>query len=114
MDEADGNWKLELRYGRQATPFRHFTVLADGVAGTLADGFECVPGPAIMSMKAWAGDADEAIDMAGAIGRQIGFSVAGKVEVYETEPEAPPGEHPHGYDIRFYPYDGQEQEEGED
>ena len=26
-------------------------------------------------------------------------------EVYVTEPDQPPGEKPHGYDIRFTPYD---------
>lgn len=104
-DAAGGNWKLELRYGRLTTPFQHFTVIADGVAGELADGFACRPGPAVMSMKAWATDTDEAVHMVRSIGRQIGFTVAGRVEVYDTDPEQPPGEHPSGYDIAFVPYD---------
>ena len=31
-DEAPGNdWKLTLRYGRAATPFQHYALIADGV-----------------------------------------------------------------------------------
>jgi hypothetical protein len=39
------------------------------------------------------------------IGKQIGFAVDGRIEVYVTEPDQPPGEKPHGYDIKFTPYD---------
>lgn len=101
---ANRNWKLELRYGRLVTPYRHFTAIADGVAGELQAGFECPPGPAVMSMKTWAQDADESAHMARVIGQQIGFSAGARIEIYETEPEQPPGDHPHGYDIRFVPY----------
>ena len=99
------NWKLELRYGRIVTPYKHFTAIADGVAGELKDGFECRPGPAVMSIKTWAADADESAHMARIIGQQIGFSAIGKIEIYETEAEQRPGENPHGYDINFVPYD---------
>jgi len=102
-DEKD--WKLKLRYGRLTTPFQHFTVLADGIAGDLKDGFECRPGRAWMAMKTWATDTDESTDMIRVIGKQIGFVVDGRVEVYVTEPDQPPGENPHGYDIKFTPYD---------
>lgn len=85
--------------------YMHFTVIADGVAGELEAGFDCPPGPAVMSMKAWASDADEALDMVRVIGRHVGFTVQGEVEVYETPPEQPPGDHPGGYDIRFVSYD---------
>lgn len=102
-DEKD--WKLKLRYGRLPTPFHHFTVLADGIVGDLKDGFECRPGRAWMAMKTWATDTDESIDMIRVIGKQIGFVIDGRVEVFETEPDQPPGEHPHGYDINFTPYD---------
>ncbi len=98
------NWKLELRYGRMVTPYKHFTAIADGVVGELQDGFECRPGPAVMSIKTWATDADESAHMARIIGQQIGFSATGKIEIYETEAEQPPGENPHGYDINFVPY----------
>lgn len=98
-------WKLELRYGRLVTPYTHFTAIVDGVAGELQDGFECRPGNAVMSMKTWAIDADESAHMIRVIGQQIGFSTSGKIQIYETEPEQPPGNNPHGYDIRFVPYD---------
>lgn len=102
--DARPNWKLDLRYGRLSTPFRHFTLIADGVVGELQAGFTCPAGPAVMAMKVWASDAAEAGDMVVAIGRQIGFSVTGKLEVYETEAEQPPGPNPHGYAIGFTPY----------
>ncbi|KFL36246.1 hypothetical protein [Arenimonas donghaensis] len=102
---SDKHWKLDLRYGRRVTAFRHFTVIADGMAGELGDGFTCRPGPAVMTMKAWAPDADESCAMIRAIGRQIGFTASGPVEIYETEAEKPPGENPYGYDIGFVPYD---------
>jgi hypothetical protein len=99
------DWKLELRYGRLSTPYSHYTMVADGVAGELVDGFECPPGPAVMTMKVWATDHDEAFDMVGAIGRQIGFSARGKIELFDTPPEQPPGQNPHAYSIAFVPYE---------
>jgi hypothetical protein len=104
-DSDDRDWKLKLRYGQLQTTFSHFTVLADGVAGDLKDGFECRRGPAIMAMKTWAESVDQSADMIRAIGRQVGFAVTGDVQVYETEPESPPRATPHGYDIRFTPFD---------
>lgn len=101
-DPAD--WKLKLRYGTLQTPYAHFTVLADGVAGELSGGYACRPGRAWMSMRAWATSAEESIDMAKGIADEIGFDVDGRVEVYETEPEQPPGDRPRGYDIMFTPY----------
>jgi hypothetical protein len=86
--------------------FQHFTVMADGIVGQLKEGFDCRPGRAVMSMKVWAADMAESIDMIRVIGRQIGFTVDGETHVYETEPEQPPpGDHPRGYDIKFVPYD---------
>ena len=85
---------------------KHVTVLADGVVGEHGDGFERRPGRAWMSMmKTWAADSEESIDMIGVIGKRIGFTVDGRIEVYVTEPDQTPGEKPHGYDIRFTPYD---------
>ncbi len=98
------DWKLKLRYGQLTTPFKHFTVLADGMVGELEDGFECPPGPAYMGMKTGASDADESADMIRAIGKQIGFEVTGKIQVITTEPNEPPGDNPRGYDIQFTPY----------
>ena len=107
MDDEgqDKNWKLKLRYGKLKTPFQHFTLLADGVVGDLMEGFSCRPGSAIMGMKVWASSAAEAFDMIRAIGEQIGFTVTGRIQLYETAPVSPPRETPHGYDIRFTPYD---------
>lgn len=104
-EEPGRHWKLELRYGRLVTPYRHFTVIADGIAGELGDGFECRPGPAVMSIKTWAADPDESAHMTRIIGEQIGFTAAGAIEVFETEAGQAPGEKPYGYDINFVAYD---------
>ncbi|MEN6320855.1 MAG: hypothetical protein ABFD82_19140 [Syntrophaceae bacterium] len=105
MEETIKDWKLKLRYGKLTTAFQHFTVLADGIVGELKEGFKCRPGRAWMAMRTWATDSDESIDMIRVIGKQIGFAVDGRVMVYVTEPEQPPGDSPHGYDIKFTPYD---------
>jgi len=105
MDNETKDWKLKLRYGKIKTNFYHFTVMADGVAGELVEGFECRPGRAWMAMKTWAGDADESAEMIQAIGSQIGFTVDGRIHVYDTEPEQPPRDKPYGYDVSFTPYD---------
>ena len=99
------DWKLKLRYGKLKTPYKHFTVLADGIVGELSEGFECAPGPAWMGMKTWAESTDQSADMIQVVGEQIGFEVKGKINVYETEPVQPPREKPFGYDITFSPYD---------
>ena len=39
------------------------------------------------------------------IGRQIGFTVTGDIEIFETEAEQPPRDKPYGYDIKFTPFD---------
>jgi len=105
MGNETKDWKLKLRYGKIKTNFCHFTVMADGVAAELVEGFECRPGRAWIAMKTWASDVDEAADMIRAIGSQIGFTVEGRIYVYDTEPELPPIEKPYGYDISFTPYD---------
>jgi hypothetical protein len=104
-DEPEPHWKLKLRYGRLATSYRHYTTLAEGVVGVLTNGFSCPAGGAVMAMKAWASSPEEAADMVGVIGREIGFQITGKVEIYETEPTQPPRARPHGYDINFTPFD---------
>ena len=105
VSEIDPTWKLKLRYGKMTTPYRHFTLLADGCAENLADKYDCRPGRAWMAMKVWATDEDEAADMICSIGRHLGFDPDGTVHIYVTEPDAPPRENPHGYDITFTPYD---------
>jgi hypothetical protein len=104
MSRINNNWKLKLRYGQLTTPYKHFSVIADGVAGELTDGFQCPPGQAYIGMKVWASSHDEAIDMVQSIGEQIGFTVTGKIEIFTTSPEQPPEENPYGYDIKFSPY----------
>jgi len=104
IEESTSDWKLKLRYGKIRTPFKHFTAIADGEVEALVDGFSCPAGPAIMAIKTWSSGPDETADMVVAIGRQIGFSANGKIEIYETEPEQPPGQNPHGYSIHFTPY----------
>jgi len=107
-EEPLGNdWKLKLRYGRATTPFQHYSLVADGVAGALADGFQCRPGPAVMAMKGWATDADEAVDMLRFICGKGGFEMAGRVEIHETPPDQSPRGNPFGYDLAFVPYDGE-------
>ena len=105
MNEDPKDWKIKLRYGKLTTSFEHFAVFADGIVRQLVDGYYCRPGRAWMAMKAWATDIDESMDMIRVIGNQIGFSVDGKIEVYTAEPEEPPRDKPHGYHIRFMPYD---------
>lgn len=105
MNEEEKDWKVKLRYGKLNTQYKHFTVIADGIVGILQDGFECRPGRAWMAMKVWASNADEATDMIQVIGGQIGFTVDGDIQVYDTEPKQPPREKPNGYDIGFTPYD---------
>ena len=104
-DEPEKDWKLKLRYGKLETTYRHYTALADGVVGELADGFSCRPGRAFMGMKTWAASTDESADMIRVIGEQIGFTVTGRIYIYDAEPVQPPRENPYGYDIKFTPYD---------
>ena len=103
-DAPEKNWKLKLRYGKLKTP--HLTLIADGiVTAKLMEGFSCRPGRAFMAMKVWASSNEEAFDMAQSIGKQIGFIVTGRIELFTTEPTAPPRANSHGYDIQFTPYD---------
>ena len=53
MGESPTDWKLMLRYGHLKTPYHHYTVIAEGVADVLAEGFTCPAGSAFMSMKTW-------------------------------------------------------------
>lgn len=101
----DKDWKLKLRYGKTKTPFKHFSVIADGVVRELADCFECEPGSAWMSMKTWSHSSDECADMIKYVGGEIGFECKGKIEIYETDPTEPPKDNPYGYDINFTPYE---------
>lgn len=99
------DWKLKLRYGKTTTPFKHFTVLGNCEIGELVDGFSCRPGLAVVAMKTWATDTDQAADIFFSIGRQVGFTPLDKVEIYDTDASEPSKEEPYGYDINFTPYD---------
>jgi hypothetical protein len=103
-DKPDRDWKLKLRYGKLATPYRHFTLLADGLIRESNENNGCPAGPAFMAMKAWASSADEAVEMIGFIGPELGFAVTGRIQVYDTDPAQPPRDEPFGYDINFTPY----------
>ena len=50
-EQPEKDWKLKLRYGKLATPYQHYTAIAEGVVGQLADGFVCRPGSAFIAMK---------------------------------------------------------------
>ncbi len=102
--ENNSDWKLRLRYGKDKTPYTHFTVLGDGTVVDNSHGFDCPVGPAVMAIKVWALDSEQACNMLNVIGEQVGFHVKGKVEIYKTEPEEPPKENPFGYGINFTPY----------
>ncbi|MCG8588775.1 MAG: hypothetical protein MJE66_05745 [Proteobacteria bacterium] len=104
-DDPPQDWKLKLRYGQLETPYRHFTTVSDGVFSEPSADFECPAGPAVMSMRVWASDTNEAADMACTFGDQIGFAVTGSVQIYDSEPEQPPRDDPFGYAIQFTPYD---------
>ena len=104
-EDPPKDWKLKLRYGRIQTPYEHFTIISDGVFGEPSDEFGCPAGPAFMTMRVWASDSDEAVHMASIFGEQVGFSVTGRVQVYDTPPEEPPRDEPYGYGIAFTPYD---------
>ncbi|HEX4957789.1 MAG TPA: hypothetical protein VFV46_06395 [Lacibacter sp.] len=100
----DNNWKLKLQNGKIKTQYKHYTIIANGTAKDVDIDFNCVDGNAFMGMKVWASSEEEAADMIKLLGKQIGFTVTGNIEIYNSEPLDPPKENPFGYDIRFTPY----------
>jgi hypothetical protein len=94
------NWKLKLRYGKAKTPYTHFTIIADGIIENINSSKET----AIMSMKIWATNTDEAVDILNIISEKIGFKTNGNIEIYITDAKEPPKDKPFGYDINFTPY----------
>ena len=101
----DKDWKLKLKFGEISTDHSHFTLTAPGIVDELVEGFECRKGKAIIAMKIWAEDIDEAVSMVSNISTHIGFKIDGNIEVYDTEPSIPPKQNSHAYDIQFTPYD---------
>jgi hypothetical protein len=105
VSESDhSNWKLLLRYGRLETPYSHFTVLADGRVMEASDQPRAEPGPAWFSMRAWARTSDDAAALLEERAPTFGFEIRGRIEVYATEPERPPGDEPLAYDPNFTTY----------
>jgi len=102
--ESPDDWKLKLRYGQLHTPYKHFTALAEGKMEADSTDYKCPAGMAWMAMKTWATDNDESADMIRVIGKQIGFTITGRIQIYDTAPEKPPREKPFGYDIAFTPF----------
>jgi hypothetical protein len=99
------NWKLKLRYGKLKTAFRHFTVIADGEIAEANPDFETTFGmAAFFTIKAWATDGDEAMDMVVSIGRHVGFNATGRIYLYSTDPQQPPRDKPFAYDLDFHQY----------
>ncbi|MFT5774194.1 hypothetical protein [Hyphomonas sp.] len=103
-ENIPADWKLQPRFGQTDTDFTHYAMVADGrVVEPNAD-FKTEAGPSVLSMKAWAKDPDEAGDMIVAISNHLGFKIADKVDIYATDPDAPPKDKPFGYDLKFTPY----------
>lgn len=87
--------------------YSHFTLLADGAIIEPNAEFDTEPGPAVMAMKAWARDSDEAADMFIGIANHLGFKIEDSIELFETEPVMAAEDRPFGYDIQFTPYSEQ-------
>ena len=104
MSEDDADWKLKLRYGKTTTPYSHFTLFADGQATQENSDYSIMPGPYIMALKVWATDHSEATNMIIEIGGMLKFRVTGKIEIFTSEPEQPPGDNPSAYGANFTAY----------
>ena len=103
--DAPTEWKRQYQRGALVTPYKHYSVIADGVAGQRTEEFGARPGPAFLGMKVWASSTAEAAHMARLFANRSGFALQGKIEVYVTEPTEPPREKPHADGVKFTPYD---------
>ena len=101
---ASDDWKALYQAGKLNTPYKHFSAIADGIAGLDAMQYGGKPGPSWLGMRLWATSSDEAIQMFQLFAERAGFAVKGKIEVYDTEPAEPPREAPHFYGVKFTPY----------
>lgn len=101
------DWKLKLRYGKMKTPYKHFVLLADCFVGNLIEEYKCSSENAIVSIKIWAVDGDQAAEIFQDIGRQIGFNVKDKIEIFDKPADQPPTDSPSAYGINFTPYDNE-------
>jgi hypothetical protein len=98
MDDKYKDWKLKLRYGKLSTPYKHFTAITKGIVEEASD---FSSGSAFMAIKIWVITYDDAADLVESIARQIDFTITGKIEVFDTEPQEPPREDAYGYDVGF-------------
>jgi hypothetical protein len=98
MDDKYKNWKLKLRYGKLLTSYKHFTTITKG---TVEVASEFSPGSAFMAIKVWAITYDDAADLVESVARQVCFTITGKIEIFDTEPQEPPKEDAYGYDLGF-------------
>lgn len=82
-------------------------MIADGKIVEARPDFKTIEGSAaFFTIKVWATDNAEAIDVLVVVGQEVGFDASGEIYVYNSEPEQPPGENPHAYDLNFHQYEG--------
>jgi hypothetical protein len=97
------DWKLKLRYGRLTTPYKHMTLLVDGILDN-----EEGRSRAIMAGKVWDKTSELAMDLIADLAPRLGFDPDGRWYVYDTDPEQPPGDSPSVYGVNFTRYEGDE------
>ena len=98
------DWKALYQSGRLETPYRHYAVIMNGVAGRKAADFGAKPGPAFMGMKIWASSSAEAAQMARSYAERASFTIRGEIEVYATDPTEPPRDEPYAYSVKVTSY----------
>ena len=101
----DKDWKLKLRYGKQTTPYKHNTLIAQGVSEQKIEGYDNLPGPAYMGIAVWAPNDEDAVEILVEVGKNLGFKVTGNIEIYETDPKEPPKDNPSYYQVNFTSYE---------
>jgi hypothetical protein len=104
MASAEKDWKLKLRYGKLQTPYKHYTLIAEGIAGNTLDDFSCRAGNAFMGIKVWAVSYDQAAEILQAVAEDQSFSLTNDIKIFDSDPQQPPAENPYGYDINFTPF----------
>ena len=104
-NETPLNHDAPLRTRDGDTPYTHYTTVCDGDLLSRVEGFDCRIGPAILSMKCWASDEREAMDLPGAFAQSVNFKIRTKVDLSSTEAEEPSRENPFGYGISLMAYE---------
>lgn len=102
--EGIKDWKLKLRYGKLTTPYQHYTIIVPVVIEKYIEDFSAQPGIAYAGIKMWATDTEEAANITHWLGEEKGYMVDGNIEIYKTDPEQPPGDSSHAYDVKFTYY----------